>query len=184
MAMTDRGNTPPVAPEPFSWWISRDGEAWEPTGCDTREAAIDEAMGRDFGIEIEPDKPGEPWRAGFYLGRYRKRVLDLSLYFDAEEWLSSLYDQMCDEDGPDEDGDHHPLDEITPDDQRGLEACVRSAIWHWQARRGLKLSPWWLEQEPGDRDEWVTVPLPDEVGDTLSQHAQKRREGGWGPMWK
>lgn len=165
----------PVEPEPFSWWISRDAERWEPTGCDTREGAIDEAMGQDFGVEIEPEDPGQPWHAGFYIGQYRKRVLDLSVYFDAMDWLDRLYDQMCDEDGPDESGDHHPLDELSPADQRDLEACVRSAIWHFQNRRGLKLSPWFLEQAPGTRDEWVTVPLPDETSETLSEHWNKRR---------
>jgi len=159
--MTYTRNSIPVEPGPFTWWVSRDAERWEPA-TDTREGAIAEAVGQDLGVEIEPEKPGDPWRMGFYVGRYRKRVIDLSQYFDADDWITRLYDQMCDEDGSDEDGDHHPLDELSPQDRRDLEACVRSAIWHFQNRRGVKLSPWFLEQAPGNRDEWVTVPVDDE----------------------
>lgn len=154
----------PVKPEPFTWWISRDQERWEPTNCDIREAAINEATWQDFGQEIEPQEPGQPWHAGFYVGQYRKRVMDLSQYFDAEEWIEGLYDQMVGEDGSDADGDNHPLEELSASDIRALEACVHSAIWHFQNRRGLKLSPFWLEQAPGTRDEWVTVPLPEQEG--------------------
>ncbi|PNW65565.1 UNVERIFIED_CONTAM: hypothetical protein BEN50_22250 [Euhalothece sp. KZN 001] len=173
--MARRNKPLPVDPGPFSWWISTDGERWEPTWCDNLNDAIIKAIEREFGVDIEPKTPDGPWRRGFYMARYRKRVLDLSEYFDAHEWIERLYDQMCDEDGPDEDGDHHPLDELSQQDQRDIEACVRSAIWHFQNRRGLKLSPWHLEPAPGTREEWVIVPLPDDVSETLSEHARKMR---------
>jgi hypothetical protein len=151
----------PVDPGPFTWWVSTDQERWTPGG-DTREIAIDEAINQGDYIEIEPEAPGEPWRAGFFVGQYRKRVVDLSLFFDAKNWIERLYDEMDEELGYDEFGENHPLDQITDDENRALESSVRSAIWHWQTRRDLRLSPHWLEEAPGTKDEWVTVPLPED----------------------
>lgn len=153
----------PVEPEPFQWWYSRDEEGpWEPGG-DTREIAISEALGTDTYVELPPgeldDQP--EWMVGFYVCRMRRRVLDLSQYFDAADWLADIGDQMTDEDGPDEDGDHHPLEGLTRDQVASLDESVRLAIWHWQQRHGLKLSPWYLESQ--GQAEWVLLPHPNSM---------------------
>lgn len=153
----------PVEPEPWQWWVSRYEEGpWHPAGP-TREIAIDEAIGQDECVEVEPDEddPTQTWKAGFYLCQCRRRVIDLSTYFDADEWLSGVAENMdANEDGSDDNGDYHPLEDLTDDDMLALEECVRTAIWHWQNRRGLCLSPWWLDMK--GNPEWVTVPLPKE----------------------
>ena len=120
----------PVEPEPFQWWYSRDEEGpWQPGG-ETREIAISEALGSDTYEEISPgeldDQPD--WLVGFHVCRMRRRVLDLSRYFNAADWLDDIGEQMTDEDGPDDlDGDGlsndeeealgtDPLDSDTDDD--------------------------------------------------------------------
>lgn len=150
----------PVDPEFWQWWISRHEEGpWEPAGK-TREIAIDEALDQDVFMEIEPRQEGQPWRAGFYVCLCRRRTLDLSRWFDVHEWLDEMYEQIDEENGGDENGENHPLDELTPADKAALGESVRSAIWHWQNRRGLRLSPYWLDMYGAP--EWVTVPLPPE----------------------
>jgi hypothetical protein len=128
---------------------------------ETREIAIDEALDQHCYQEVDDadeDEPEQVWKAGFFICECRRRVIDLSRYFDAEEWLTMVEDQMCDEDGSDANGNNHPLEEIKPEDQRALEECVRTAIWHWQNRRGLPLRPWWLDMRGSP--EWILVPLP------------------------
>ena len=148
----------PVDPGPLTYWISFDGERFQPGGY-TMDEAIEEALATECYQEIEPEKRGKPWRARFYVAKYRKRVIDLSLFFNVDDWFSLLEDAFEDELSGDEDGNHFPLEEISKSAKYDLEASIRSAIWHFQNRRQLKLSPFWLEGD--DYHQEITIDLPD-----------------------
>lgn len=128
--------THPCPPPEPAWWAGRSEEPLEVGPCATREEAI---------LEIEPDDESPEWRAGIFVGLYRQRHINLAKYFDATRWIEWIADDFEDEDGPDENGDRHPLEEITLQDAQDLEACIRSAIWHWQNRRQKPLKTYWLD---------------------------------------
>lgn len=146
----------------FTWWFGRceEGPFTDAETID-KETAIAEAIGQDCIQEIVPDGPGLPWRAGFYLAWARRRHVRLDRYFDAHEWIDRTAEQMEDEDGSDEDGNNHPIDDVGKEDIRALEACVQSAIWHWQNRRAIPCRACYLDMLHSGV-EWIVRDLPPE----------------------
>ena len=162
---------PCPAPAP-QWWASTNEEILTTGPLDTRECIIAEALDQGDFQEIEPDgydlkKPHYApenqaltgWKAGIWVGRYQRRHIDLSKWFDGEAWIEQLFERMDDEDGADESGDNHPLDELTSADIAALQESVRLAIWHWQHRRQIKLQAYYMNLVSGG--EMEVVPHPD-----------------------
>ena len=143
----------------YEWYVSRsDDGPWLPAGP-TRETAISEALGQEDYFEVEPTDEHPEWRVAFMMCRARPYHVDLSRKFDADDWLDWVGDQFEDEEGGDEYGDRHPLEGLSTDDIKSLEESVRSAIWHWQNRRGLPLRSYWLDMK-GAYEE-VVMPHPE-----------------------
>lgn len=125
-------------PGKWAWYAAFDGGEHFPVGpCSTRGAAIIEAVIDGSG---EYTEDGENWRTRFVVAECQENHVDLASWFVAEKWLGSISERM-DEDacGADEDGENHPLDTITEELLASLEASVRLAIRHWQARHSLPL---------------------------------------------
>ena len=161
---------PCPAPE-ASWWAGNSDEGPMYAGpLPSRDCAIQEALDQGDFQEIEPegydfskpcnhpDNQGD-WSAGVFVGKYRQRHANLAKWFDADRWVEDITDQMDDEWGADENGDNHPLDEISKDDIKALQESVRLAIWHWQNRRELKLKAYWMTLVEGG--DYETMPHPE-----------------------
>ncbi len=162
---------PCPAPEP-QWWASQDEESLTVGPLDEREDVIAEALGQGDFKEIEPDgydfskgydhpdnKALTGWKAGIWVGQYQRNHVDLSKWFVADAWIDNLFDQMDDENGGDEDGSNHPLEELSKEDIATLEESVRLAIWHWQHRRQIKLRAYSMNLISGG--DFVTLPHPE-----------------------
>ncbi|WP_296763768.1 hypothetical protein [Sediminimonas sp.] len=144
----------------YTWWAAAHEEGpFSDTNCTNKDEAIREAVHIGAVQELPPHKDGDPWEFGAYIGWARHNHVNLSGYFDAEDWIDRLGDHMEDEDGPDENGCNHPLEDVSGDDVRALGEAVRSAIWHWQNRRAIKCKSYWLDMPFGL--EWVRVEYPD-----------------------
>lgn len=178
--MNDRPHPCP-APKP-QWWASRDEEILTTGPLDTREDAINEALFQGDFNEIEPEgydfsmpldapenKTRTDWKAEIWVGQYRRRHIDLSKWFDADAWVEDLTDRMDDENGADENGDHHPLEELTKADIAALEESVRLAIWHWQHRRQIKLCAYYMDLVSGGECE--VLPHPENPSPKGTEHA-------------
>ena len=156
----------PCPPAFYTWWVARAEEGpWHDTRIladqeGGREAAIEEALATGHYEKLDPEDYGEPPRASMFIIPARRRHHDLSRWFCANEWLQRIADDMDDDgEGGDEDGENGPLDDLTSDDIRSLEASVRSAIWHWQHRRQLPLRAFFFD---ADRPaELVETDLPE-----------------------
>lgn len=148
--------THPCPPPSLGWYAGRDEEIMNVGPFDTRQDAIEEALAEGYFQEVEPE--GEHgWRAQICVMQGSARHINLSNWFDAQDWLYVVQDRMDDQNGGDESGENHPLEELTDEDIQALEASVRSAIWHWQHRRQIKLKAWYLNCK---FDEFVSVPHP------------------------
>jgi len=145
----------PMGEAELGWWAGYN-EEWFNFGPEaTREDAIAAAV-EDCGCEQEVDDG--VWEHHICITRDANYRCNLAMKFDADDWLERVGDGMEDEEGPDENGDRHPLEEIGDEDRAALEECVRSAIWHWQQRRGLVLKgPWFTGR--GGPTEQVVVPF-------------------------
>lgn len=154
--MTTEHPCPP--PEP-KWWASQSEERLGSGPCDTKHAAIAEALAEGEFSEIEPDDENPEWRAAMWVGLYQHKHVDLSKYFNAQTFIDEAYEPIDENgEGADEDGERHPLEELSSEDIEALETAVRSAIWNWQHTRKLPLKAWWVEAVSGH--EPVTVPHP------------------------
>lgn len=150
---------PPPAPK---WWASQSEEHLGSGPCDTKEAAIEEALHAGDYTEIDPDDDNPEWRASMWVGEYQNKHVDLSKYFDAQSFIEQTYEPIDENgEGADEDGERHPLEELSSEDISALETAVRSAIWNWQHSREIPLKSFWVEAVSGH--EPVTVPHPDNV---------------------
>ena len=62
------------------------------------------------------------WRIAAQIGEHQEGNVDLSQYFDVEDFLHRAGEDMDDNrEGSDEDGNHHPLESITGADQADLD---------------------------------------------------------------
>jgi hypothetical protein len=152
---------PPPAP---SWYYGPDDERLEAGDFATKEDAIAEALGQGCYREDEPD--GETgWTATMYVGVYQPKHVNLARWFrdaDLEYWLECRAEDIdCEGLGADEDGNHSPFDDVTEQDKAALLESIQLAIYHWQARRQLKMRSYYLDSAgPSD---YVTVPHPNEA---------------------
>lgn len=113
--------------EKWKWYWSHDGEDYIGGPFETRDDAIYD--GKSY---------GDP----FFIIEAIKEDLDLSLEFDADEWLEDIDDQLYnDRRGGDPDGDGL-FAGITTDQVLFLEARVRQAIHNWQTDNDLKFDTW------------------------------------------
>ncbi|MDE4303988.1 hypothetical protein PXK30_03575 [Phaeobacter gallaeciensis] len=154
--MTNEHPCPP--PEP-KWWASMSEERLGSGPCDTKEGAIAEALHAGEFIEIDPDDENPDWRVSMWVGEYQHKHVNLAQYFDAKRFIDDAYEPIDENgEGADEDGERHPLEELSTDDIEALESAVRQAIWTWQHDRKIPLKSWWVEAVSGH--EPVTLPHP------------------------
>jgi|GEM_PF-1959468 len=152
-------NQHPCPPPEPKWWASMSEERLGSGPCDTKEAAIGEALGEGEFSEIDPDDENPEWRASMWVGEYQSKHVDLSKYFNAQNFIDEAYEPIDENgEGADEDGERHPLEELSSEDIAALETAVRQAIWKWQNTRNLKLKSWWVDVVSGP--EIVTAPHP------------------------
>lgn len=130
-------------PGAWAWYAAFDGGEHYTVGpCDTQAAAVIEAVIDGTGEYTDDDVN---WRTSFIVAECQENHADLASWFDAADWLNGIREQM-DEDacGADEEGENHPLDTLTDAQVASLEASVRLAIRHWQARHGLPLRSYYF----------------------------------------
>lgn len=109
-------------PGEWSWWAGPDEEEITEGPFGSREEAIE---------AVEP---------GYVVQEAQARNIDLSRYFDVDRWVVDLEENvLIDEDGPDEYGDHGPLDEVTKEAWLDLQNRVRAVIRLWQQAHGYRL---------------------------------------------
>lgn len=170
-----KGKPHPCPPPPPGWYAGRDEETLSEGPFDTREDAIAEALAQESFAEVEPDgwdyllpfhhphnQALTGWKAYIFAGQFGRRHLDLSDFFDAAVWLEDLQDRVL-EDESDENGERHPLDDLTVEDIRSLEESVRLAIWHWQHRRQIQLRCYWMHSFGPYESVTVPHPFEDEI---------------------
>lgn len=120
----------PLPPEPEAWYAGRNDEELTVGPCDSREEVISEAISSGVIHELDDDT------SVVHIGKFTKQRVNLAKYFDAERWLDDARERMDENDeGCNEDGDHHPIDEVSKADTADLEKAVRQAIWLWQIGR-------------------------------------------------
>lgn len=113
-------------PEPkWGWWVG-DGERYHDGPYLTKEDATAEA------------------EVGEIVAECLSNYIDLSQWFDAQDWLDRVLDSMEDENAPSESG-NHPLDELTLDQTADLEKRVRAAIAAWQVAHDLPLRTYYFK---------------------------------------
>lgn len=130
-------------PGEWHWWASYDGGEHMTIGpAETRDQLVQ---------MVEDDRCGEyqtedgTWRIKADIGEYRQNHQDLARWFDAERFIEDAAERMDDDAcGSDEDGERHPVEEISKEQEADLEASVRAAIREWQSRHGLKLRSYWF----------------------------------------
>lgn len=148
-------------PGAWGWWAGQSDEWFEVGPCDTRADAIIEAAADEIG---RYQRPGESAaRLHLHVARAQVQHINLAQWFgpdDIKFWLERAGERM-DENGAgaDFDGNHHPLAEISNQDVADLLASIRSAIWHWQERKGYPLRSAWLINMT--EVETIDIPLPD-----------------------
>jgi len=130
-------------PGEWQWWASYDGGEHMSVGpAETREILID--MLKDD-CQGEYQAEDGSWRIAADIGEYRENHQDLAEWFYADRFIADAAERMDDNGcGSDEDGDRHPVEEITKVQEADLEASVRTAIREWQKRHGLKLRSYWF----------------------------------------
>jgi hypothetical protein len=132
--ITSGGVNDHPCPSTPAWFASYNEENYQIGPCDTEDDARSEA-------QDAADDDDTPYAVALCTPNH----IDLSKWFDADRWLNDLIDVMDDDNGANEDGDNHPLEEITAALTADLQASIRSAIWHWQNRKGLKLKAYWFK---------------------------------------
>lgn len=152
-------------PGTWNWWAAFDGGEHFTIGPDSsREEVIIQAIADGVGEYSDDDVN---WRTSFTIAECRDNHVDLARFFEVDDWLETVWERMDDNNcGGNEDGGQHPLEELSSQDTLDLEACVRSAIRHWQERKGLKLHSYWFA---GMRNhEEIDLALPPEGSSELS----------------
>jgi hypothetical protein len=146
-------------PGEWAWYASYDGgENMQIGPCETREIALDELRQDGGGDHIDNDGV---WRCRGVVMECRENNVDLARFFDTERWLEDAGERMDDNDcGGDEDGERHPLLEISDEQQADLEASVRAAIRDWQKRHGLKLRSYWFMETRNSEDISIEIEEP------------------------
>lgn len=125
-------------PGAWAWYAAFDGgERYDIGPCDSRAAAVIEAVIDGTGEYSDDDVN---WRTAFVVAECQENHADLAEWFEVQTWLAGVRERMdgnnC---GANGDGGNHPLDTLTDEQVASLEASVRLAIRHWQARHGLAL---------------------------------------------
>lgn len=146
-------------PGEWHWWASNDsGEHLTAGPAETREDLIE--MIKDDGSFEYQAKDGS-WRIAADIGEYLENHQDLARWFRADWFIENAADSMDDNDcGSDEDGERHPVDEITEEQAADLEVSVRTAIRKWQKRHGLRLRSYWFAESRNE--EHVDIAHPGE----------------------
>lgn len=152
-------------PGTWNWWAAFDGGEHFTIGPDSsREEVIVQAIADGVG---EYTNDNENWRTSFTIAECCDNHVDLAVWFCVERFLSEAGERMDDNAcGSDEDGERHPLEEIDDQDKADLQACIRSAIRHWQERKGLKLKSYWFKYMCNFEE--IDLALPPEGSSELS----------------
>lgn len=146
-------------PGDWHWYASFDGGEHCTVGpCADRDEAIALAI-EDGSGEYEKDGV---LRASFVIVRAKENNQDLARWFDLDRWLEDVAVVMDDNGcGADENGDQHPLDEITSDQQKDLDRRIQQTIRSWQKEHGLKLRSYWFLNTAHEED--IDIPIKEEA---------------------
>ncbi|WP_298983464.1 hypothetical protein [uncultured Roseibium sp.] len=146
-------------PGAWHWWASYDsGDIFSIGPFDSRDEVF-QAVIEDRCGEYKT-KDGD-WRISALIAECKFGNVDLALYFDEDRFLEDAWERMDDNNqGSNEDGDCHPLEGLSTECKRDLEASVRSAIRSWQKRHELPLKSYYFASTRNEEN--IDVPHPDE----------------------
>ena len=136
-------------PSEWAWFASFDGgEHYEVGPCATRDQAIQEAIDGDQGFHTH-ETDGLDYH-DFTIAEATHCHIDLSKWFDAPNldlWFDNI-SMIMDEDGcgANEDGQRHPLDEVTPELKNELLDRIQEAIRKWQSDNQIPLKSYWFDR--------------------------------------
>lgn len=142
-------------PGRWQWWGSYDGGEHMTVGpAESRDELIQMLL--DDRIGEYQAKDGS-WRIKAEISECQENHVDLARFFDVDFFLERAAEEMDENEcGGDEDGERHPVEQISKEQERDLEARVRAAIRQWQKDHGLKLRSYWFV----DTRNSETVDLP------------------------
>ena len=139
----------------WGWWAGSSPEHFHIGPHPTRQEAIDAAVVERIG-EFK-DEFGN-WKIGLHILEAYKDSIDLSLHFEANDWLS-LVDEHQLVDDANENGD--PLIDVTIEDEEDLQVRVRAAIRDWQAARNIVVEPYTFTKTRNPEYVVVDNPAPE-----------------------
>ena len=146
-------------PGAWNWWASYDGGENYVVGPKPSRDAIILAVFDDDRCGEYQNEHGE-WRIQALICEAQNGNVDLARYFDVEDFLDRAADRMDENDyGDDENGEDHPIEEITPELASDLESSVRAAIRDWQKRNALPLRSYWFQNFRNQ--EHIDLPHPE-----------------------
>lgn len=128
-------------PEKYAWYASANEEDYAIGPCETREEAIEEAISQCLG---EYEENGE-YHYSFHVAECQETNIDLANFFDVSDWLERAAEDMDENEcGSDMYGKNHPINTISDDQEKDLDACIKAAIREWQKRNNLPLRSYWF----------------------------------------
>ena len=132
-------------PDDWRWWASYDGGEHMAVGPAETRSELVAMLKVDRGGEYQAEDG--TWRIKAYIGEFRENHQDLAGWFEADRFIEDTADRMDECDcGSDENGEQHPLGNISKEQEADLEASVRAAIREWQKRHMLKLRFYWFAE--------------------------------------
>lgn len=153
-------------PGAWHWWATTDEENFQIGPCTTREAVIAQALGDEIGaydatdgkVDEEGNSVAPEWRCSFHIAEAKDYNIDLARFFDLEQWFEWASESMDDNNcGSDDDGEWHPLDEISQEQKANLDAAIKATIRNWQKHHALPLRSYWFAQTRNE--EPIDLPL-------------------------
>lgn len=109
----------------WKWWVGHDGERYH-TACETREEAAYIAS--------------EEQEGGWIVEAKQASSIELSGYFDADNFLEQAEERAYDDHGDPEGGS--ALFEVEAKHKSSLQAQIRKTIDEWQAASRLTFKGW------------------------------------------
>lgn len=116
----------------YHWYAGQNDEFYTEK-CDSKEEAIQAGIDNEFGYHKEDGQR----TVRFHICEGAQTPLDLSVCFDANQWLESAEEVLEDCCNPDDPG---TLLEDVP--TASLELAVRTAIKQWQTDNNVIVTPW------------------------------------------
>jgi tRNA uridine 5-carbamoylmethylation protein Kti12 len=142
--------------ERYKWWASDNDEYYKIGPCNTKEEAIDEAIGQCIYNEFEDPEGSKNWKIIIHVVetvRPEPTDMEINCVDLLERLETGPYEEWCGEDGM--------WGDVTDEEGKDLEKIMNDAFHQWAIKHDIKFKSWMFARTR--KEEEIILPHPNDA---------------------